>query len=283
MKMQTKAKTPAPAGNPPKQIKSIDDLPTTTTNQARLRIFQATRRPIFKTQTIETSYGIIRIDGKLGQAHADVLESILFAAEKVGYDREGRIKLLIDPYKIKKMSGQIGGGKIKGKNRLNDILRDIMATVIEISEPSKLRAMGHIIDDVVDSTVAATGELLTRPNPLKKGGKRVVWTVILGKIGGTLLMNDIGIHYNPTHIATLPHGVTQAGARIILTHKSQPNGGWHLDTLISQVCGNIDGDELRNKRREIRSDAEQLRSLGILLRDGRIIKENLNPKNPKSV
>ncbi|MGC9127819.1 MAG: hypothetical protein ACP5GA_03695, partial [Acidithiobacillus sp.] len=44
-------------------------VPTSTVHQARLRIFQPTRRPVALEQVIETSWGRIRVKGRLGQQH----------------------------------------------------------------------------------------------------------------------------------------------------------------------------------------------------------------------
>lgn len=52
-----------------------------------------------------------------------------------------------------------------------------------------------------------------------------------------LLEQDLFLYYEPTLIARLQYGISQAVARFVLTHKCDPAGGWHLDTLIKAVSG----------------------------------------------
>ncbi|TSE34409.1 hypothetical protein Tchar_01384 [Tepidimonas charontis] len=72
-------------------------------------------------------------------------------------------------------------------------------------------------------------------------------------------------------ITRLQHGISQAIARHVLTHKTEPSGGWTLDGLIRTVAGgDIRGQALWDKRREARADADGLAAAGVLLEDDRV-------------
>ena len=61
-----------------------------------------------------------------------------------------------------------------------------------------------------------------------------------------------------------------------MTHRDQPEGGWSLDKLIKAVGSGNTPVELRNRRREVNQDAENLLRLGIAVKDGRVFKETEN-------
>lgn len=104
---------------------------------------------------------------------------------------------------------------------------------------------------------------MTRPDPLT-GGKRRLWRVRLGVALAMLLKKDLHFYYPPGPIARLQHGISQDVARHILTHKHDPSGGWHMDTLIRAVCGKETVSmTLRNYRRRLKEDAELLLEIGI--------------------
>ncbi|TCS93561.1 hypothetical protein EDC36_1266 [Tepidimonas ignava] len=72
-------------------------------------------------------------------------------------------------------------------------------------------------------------------------------------------------------ITRLQHGISQAIARHVLTHKTEPSGGWTLDGLIKTVAGgDISEQGMRDRRREARADAEGLAAAGVLLEDDRV-------------
>lgn len=240
-----------------KEIKTIKDLPVSTAHQSRLRLFQATRRPERGEWTIETAWGKVKIKGRLGQTHADVVESMLFVAEKVNLMPDKRLRLLVDPYKIKKTARQLQG------QGFTNIIDDIMGTVIEIIEPVHLAQIGHLIDNIYKA-VDKNGNPLTKPNPLG-GENRNLWTIVLGEIETKLIKEDLGIKYNPICISCLRHGSSQALARLVLSHdkNKQPAGGWKLDTLINQIYGEINKQKRRNCKREIIKDSTALTEAGI--------------------
>lgn len=235
-------------------------IPTATANQHRMQVFQPTRRPGPVNETITTSWGNIRVKGKLGQSHADVLDAICFCAEGRG-DLDGdRIKLLVDPAQVRRRCA-LGGEQFR------KICDDLLSALIEIYEPAKLACVGHLIDHI-DTAVRSDGTAVTRLNPL--GGDRPLWRIELGKALCKLIKHDVWLNYDPEPVVKLQNGISQAVARHILSHKQAPAGGWKIDTLIAAVAGNLSDSNMRNRRRELRSDGVKLQEIGIVLDQDRI-------------
>lgn len=228
--------------------------PTSTVLQARVALFQPSQRPVLRHgDWVKTSFGKCQVFGRLGQRHADVLESILYVAEKKR-ETDGGIELLVDPAKVRRLIS-----KQYSHDGLWVLLKEIMSAVIEI-ESNETRMLGHIIDHVVESNA-------NRENPL--GGTRSLWRVRLGSALVSLLKNDLHLHYNPKIVASLTHGISQAVARHVLTHRNVPTGGWHIDTLIKAVSSSETASSsfMRNCRHRLRQDAEILKEIGIEITD----------------
>ena len=242
-------------------------LPTTTAHAARLGLFQATRRPkMLKRQEVKTAFGKVLITGRLGQQHADVFEAICFEREKKGELQDGRIKLLVDPAKVRRRAGITSG------EQFEMIATELQAAVIEIIEPSRLACSGHVVDHI-DKAMRADGSYITRANPLG-GGERHLWRVELGKAFCKLVAGDIWLGYDPAPLAALNCGIAQAVARHIISHKAAPSGGWILDTLIQAVAPGLTASQMRDKRRELRANTEQLEKIGIIINGDRVHKKS---------
>lgn len=245
--------------------KNESAMPTTTALVSRLCIFQPTRRPtaLYKSE-IKTPWGYIKITGRLGQQHADVLESICFHAEKKAVVEDGRIKLLVDPAVIRR-SANITSGE-----QFEKIIIELQTAVIDIIEPSELSCSGHVVDHI-DKAQRSDGSYITKRNPLG-GGERHLWRVELGKAFCKLIGGDIWRCYDPRPLALLELGVAQAVARHVKTHKTPPPGGWHIDSLIEAVLHDksLSGDTLRNHRRSLRKCAEGLLKIGIIIKNDRV-------------
>lgn len=235
-------------------------VPTANALESRLRIFQPVQaRPrAVKNQKIETPWGSARITGRLGQRHADLLESIRFCAEKT-LDRAGKLWLLVDPYKLRQKMGEH-----YSFGQLNVLKRELTEAVIEYLEESETEpSVGHLIDNVIVSTAE-------RPDPLSKS-QRKLWAVEIGIPGRKILFGAIRLYYDPGPIARLKSGICQAIARHVLTHKNEPSGGWKLDTLIKSCMGEeIKSQAIRDRRREVKKDEAKLRECGIVLDGDRV-------------
>ena len=248
----------------------FDIFPTTTVHQGRLRIFEPTRRPKLCQRDITTPWGTVFVNGKLGQGHADVLEAMFHEREDWRQTDKGAIELLIDPYKIRKTAI---GGKVGSGTQLDAILSDLMQAILDIDIPKPglgLRVRGHIIDEIVESKITKTSHGFGKGR--KQGEERHLSKVTLGRAFVGLVGGDLHLHYDPKPIAALQYGVSQAIARHIATHRTDPPGGWHLDKLIEAV-GAGEAGKLGNRRRELRKDGEGLGFLGILIEAGRVWRE----------
>lgn len=238
-------------------------FPTTTAHAIRLCLFQATRRPRqLRGETVKTPWGTVKIWGRLGQQHADVLEAICFVREKRGEMEDGRIKLLVDPFRIKQHARQTSGSTFAS------VLKELEQAVIDIVEPTHLACSGHLID-YIDRARRSDSTPITRRNPLN-GGERNLWRVEIGKAFCKLVAGDIWLGYDPAAIARLEHGISQAIARHVLTHKRAPPGGWRLDTLIHDVAGDVGDTRMRHRRREVRADADKLAKIGLEINGDRV-------------
>lgn len=231
--------------------------PTSTVLQARVNIYQPNRCPLkLKGQWMETRFGRCRVTGRLGQRHADVVESILYVAERRRDISDGGVELLVDPAKLRRTlsDSQYSDGRLK------KLLVELRAATVEIVTPEMERTGDRIIGGLVDHVIPSP---MTRHNPLT-GGKRNLWRVRLGVALVMLLEQDLSLYYQPAPIARLQYGISQAVARYVLTHKRDPAGGWHLDTLIKAVSGaGVSSKTMSNHRTRIKEDVVKLRCLGI--------------------
>ncbi len=228
-------------------------LPTSTVTPARLRLCQPTQRPTYRTgEWIVTPWGRCQVTGRFGQRHQDLLDAFLWHAEKARQIEDGGIEILVDPAKVRKTMSD-ARHSLSG---LQKLIRELREVTLEIKTP-KLMIMGGLVDHVVKSPV-------TRPDPMN-GGERHLWRVRIGLALAELLRNDLPLHYDPTPITRLQNGITQAIARYILSHTSEPNGGWILDNAIRAVAGGLSAVSIRHRRHEIRLDEDGLAVMGIII------------------
>lgn len=133
--------------------------PTATAREHRLRLFQPTRRPQGLNHVeLVTPWGRIFVSGRLGQGHADVLDAICFHAERRVDMEDGRIKLLVDPARVRRTCG-IGG------EQLEKLARELREATIHIKEPRELACIGGLVDHI-ELAVRADGTPILRVNPL---------------------------------------------------------------------------------------------------------------------
>lgn len=240
----------------------FDDLPVSTVHQARLQMYQATKKPRMITETFTTQWGTVKVTGKIGQVHAGLMEALFACAEKTREFDSGRIQLLVDPYKVRTMTY---GGDQGSHERVWAMLHDLMGVVIEFEVPRRnLRALGHVLDSVEESPFMAP-----KPNPLT-GKPRPMWRVTVADAFVKIMGKDLPLHYDPKPIAQLTTGIAQAVARHVATHKTVPNGGWHIDGLIQAAGGGKTAKQLQNQRADLKNDQDGLKALGLTVEDGRI-------------
>ena len=232
-------------------------VPTSTALQARVMIYQPSQRPQErKGQWMDTGFGRCRVTGRLGQRHADIVESMLYVAERRRDISDGGIELLVDPARLRRTLSD----HQYSHDRILKLLTDLRAATVEIVTPELELRGDRIIGGLIDHVIPSP---MTRRDPLS-GGERNLWRVRLGVALVMLLERDLSLYYPPGPIARLQHGISQAVARHVLTHKHDPAGGWHLDTLIHAVSGgNLSNKEMTNCRYRLKRDAAELRKMGI--------------------
>lgn len=240
--------------------------PTSTVLQARIVLFQPSQRPHNRRgEWVKTQHGRCRVTGRLGQRHADVMESMLYVAERRRETDDGGVELLVDPASLRRT---LSDGQYSYEG-IQDLLAELRAASIEIITPQMERRGERIIGGLIDHSVPSPK---TRRDPLT-GGERQLWRVRLGVALVLLLNNDLSLYYPPAPIARLRHGISQAVARHVLTHKNHPAGGWRIDTLIEAVCGDaVTKKTIQNGRYRLKSDAGALMDLGIEITADRRVK-----------
>jgi hypothetical protein len=139
-------------------------LATQHVTPLRLRVFAATQRPVaVHDVTIETSWGSVRVRGRLGQRHADVYETIRRVACDQRTEPDGARVLLVDPADVRR---GLGDGWYSAE-RIDALLDDLLHAVIDLRCP-RGRARGHFIDQITETAVAvsARGGIQTEPRRL---------------------------------------------------------------------------------------------------------------------
>jgi len=259
------------------------ELPVALVHEARLRLFQPTRRPSSNEikESIKTSAGLVTIEHRavmrggrviarpLGQAHADLLDAMRSSALASAHDGAGRLVMLIDPARARR-----AGGFKCSLSAVRELANDLIGATIEIHEPMKLKIRGHLIDTLREA-VDTSGKVIELDNPLQRAGfskTRNLWAVTVGDVGMMLLRRDLRVNYELRQIVALQSGMAQAVARWLLgqSRDRQPNGGWRLDTVIQAIAGDLRDAALRNARRDIRRASDDLSKLGIIVEDDRV-------------
>jgi len=242
--------------------KVFQSLPTSTANQARLQVYQPTRRPTWQSRVIENAWGRATIRGKVGQVHADIVESICrLARDHRLIEQTGHLQVLVDPYQVRL---SVGGGKPYSADTLWNMLTELREVSITVEIPSRgIKVLGGILDRVEESPA-------TEVNPLTRQ-ERHLWRVTFDPAFAALFANDLALNYDPAPLAKIETGVAQAVARHILTHRNAPQGGWKIDALIDQVGAGGDSTTVRNRRRDIHKCAESLASVGLRIEGDRIL------------
>ena len=225
-------------------------LPTSTATPTRLCVFQATRRPKQITKTIETSYGSLTIDGRLGQAHADLMECLMYFAEQHRI-RDGRLEVLIDPYSLRKSLGS--SGHQYSASQIKILRADLQKAILKI-ETENIECHCHILEKVVVSKIC-------KPDPRSwMTGERKLEYWVFSQEWTEIINKDINRYYNPLPLCNIEAGSVSAIARHILTHRFEPPGGWKLAGLLKAV----DVARIASKvRQELINHADVLAELGI--------------------
>ena len=240
-------------------------VPASTRTQGRVRLYQPSQRPERRAGDWQvTAWGRVRVTGRLGQRHADVVEAVCSTALARREIEDGGVELLVDPHQVRRA---VAGGHGQYSNeQLHVLLADLRGAVIEIETPELAatgqRIIGGLLDHWIPSSRAVT-DPLTRST-------RQLWRVRLGVALAALIRADQAIWRDPAPIAALHSGVSQAVARHVLTHSAAPRGGWKLDGLLDAVGARAGGRARREARMAVRGDAAGLAALGIRVLGDRV-------------
>ena len=254
----------------------VQRLYTTTVSQARVQLFQPTRRPLECTRQIATPWGSGTITGKLGQTHADYVEAVHYNALDWKSIPGGGLAVLVDPHHVRRCMSK--GEKFSGeqvKAITGDLMRALVHLTIAIPHGPALNFRGALVSSIADS-------LERRPNPLEKGADRPLNIVTFSPAYASLLDVDLPLDYDPRPFSRLRSGVAAAVARHIYTHRSEPMGGWKLDTLIAAVGAACSNGAIRERRSELREEAAvaALATLGVYVRGDRVFFEKRGASAP---
>ncbi len=256
-------------------------MPTTTALQARLQMFESTRSPTWRTREITTPWGQAKVTGRLGTMHAALLEAIMFFAIKQRDLEGGGVQVLVDPYAIRTALGERRARERAGDNATKQKRR--RGTAWGGYSSTGIRHLAEDLRMAAISLTTSSGEwmldgLLYRIEASKAiagtsvCGERRLWKITLSPTTARLFRKDLALHYDPRPIAALRSGVAASAARWVLTHRTSPPGGWHIDTVLAAVGAETEGAAARNRRRELRKEADALAACGVIVGGDRVKK-----------
>ncbi len=249
-------------------------LPTTTATPWRTQIFQPTKTPKMLTDAlVETAWGKCKVTGRLGQPQACLWESIFYCTEKSRVAGE-RLEVIVDPARIRAKLSERG---YSGEG-LEKLFTDLAAAFVEV-KTAGWPAVGHLIDTHEKSSEFSKINHLT-------GKERLMIRVKVGDAGMALLKNDVKLWRDPALVASLRYGVSQAVARLVLSH--QGSGRMKIDTALTVVGIPKSGDARRKARARLIKDANGLLKAGVVVSDGFVFTEPCYrdksvPRTPDSV
>jgi len=253
----------------PEIRKKLDHIGVATETLNRVPIFEASMKPRKGTRVFEGKYGMVAVEGRLGQAHKTLLETILWKKELHDYIytdqfflggkiRVKYLKVLYDREKVRKYLAQ-GKGKYS-KERYGVLLDDMMSAKLTLNIKGEM-VKGPLIIDLYDSP---TFKSINTKSPIIPKKVKLT-TIVLGSIATALIDNEIKFTYNPKPIMSLSSGVSQALVRFLLTHQNHPVAGYHLKQLVKNLDCPTEGGEWYDIKRALKRDAEQLEILGVVI------------------
>jgi len=233
-----------------------EELGVATESLNRLPIFQPTLKAKFEVRSFESKYGRITIEGRLGQAHKNVLETILF--KRKAFSLKGlALKILYDEYEVRKYLSQ---GSEYNYETYKRLIKDMIKAYIKL-ETEKLTIEGTLITRKITSKKYSRQ---TKSNLPGLVGREIPYAVVeFGDVAAMLIKEELKFKYDPKPIMALDSGISQAIVRFLKTHRHHPEAGYHLRELVANLTDNIEGQNWRNIKRFLKKDAELLQKLGV--------------------
>lgn len=247
-----------------KQRNTQSKPPVCVAHESKLPVFQPTRRPSrVRQQRFDTAHGSVTVTGKLGQGHRDVLDAVIACCERSKLE-DGRLAVLVDPYQLRKMVSSGRDGGMFPYDHIRRLLRDLRTAEVVMDMPAlKLRVTDGILADFEESAI--TKEPESWEFQTKSGGRRPMLKVTFGKNWTRMMIMDLSVVYRLPIVIGMRHGASQATARYCLSHRKVHDT---LDGVLMKIGYDMTGKTPRavNKvKSEIRSDAEALAALGVML------------------
>jgi len=209
------------------------DLGVTSESQNRLPVFQPSDKPQYININFDSAYGKVKISGRLGQTHKNLLETCFYLREKYFYNPEEKyptLKLLVDMYKIRKFLSSKGGEY--SYQKILELFEDMRNVKIHIERTNQngeeFVGDGNLISDILDDEE----EIQYSKN---KNKSRKLKIVNFGILATKLMEEELKFSYNPKPIFELKSGISKAIVRFLKTQQKMPKGGYKLDTLIKLV------------------------------------------------
>jgi len=246
--------------NLPELRKQFRDSGVTTESQNRMPVFEPSLKPREGRRVYEGKYGRMVVEGRLGQAHKNLLEVIFWKKEIHSFleiNGKKHLKVLYDERKVLKYLSQkseYSYGRYRG------LLKDMIRTYIWL-KTEKLEIEGTLIMEIEKSEilrpVKSRSPIIPEQIPLK--------AITFGAVATALFENELRFTYDPKKIIRLKSGVSQALVRFLETQMNHPPAGYHLRELINNLVQNAEGQKWKEIRRNLREDAELLEDLGIII------------------
>jgi len=244
----------------PELRKKLKGTGVTTESQNRVPLFEPTLKPRYGKRVFDGKHGRLLVEGRLGQAHKNILEAILWKKEIYSFFRDGKneyLKVLYDEEKIRKYLSQ---GTKYNYETYKMLLKDMILTYVEL-KTDKLEIQGTLVTEVEKSDVMkpinSKSPVIPKETPLT--------TIKFGAVGTALFKEELRFTYDPKAIMNLRNGISQALVRYLRTHRDYPKAGYHLKALVENLISPLENKKWWKTREYLKEDAEQLEGLGIVI------------------
>lgn len=282
-------------------------LSVSTALLARSGFFQPKSRRLDKLNegekwpAIDVPWGAFRLgQGVLGQQHADFLDALLFCSQEArvvaangGKGKERCLKVVVDETDIRRLLGRSGSFSFQ---QIEKRYQEIASARLEYAVPGLVGDQAIVTDRrkllgfskyeksnplflAAEKSASAGAKRLLDQFSANGGNGRIhaLTRFDFGTIFSEILLQDLGLLYDPRPVLSLRHGISKAVARHCQSHRNQPHGGWKLDELLQTVGCDMASAAVRKARWRMGEDAEGLAACGIRIEGGRVHRDGRLP------
>ena len=242
----------------------VKTLPTAPVIISRVPVFQPTFRRAYGPRGIElkTSWGTVKVEGKLTETHRKVLDAIFTGNLDSWRDHNGDCLFLVDPYKIAKIAD----------------LDDNPTALLELTR-EMMRAQIDLYDNATSKrTICAIVSKVTMANQKAQmpggyfNGERNLWVVKISAEWMAIYNSGMVMRYKDLLpvLNRIQSGAVHALALHVLTHCDVVEH-FVVDDLLTRVGAFRDemtGSAKRKVRQCVRESQTILAKLGMRLYDG---------------